>query len=525
MSPQHTDVATGGRWWRRYLFSTDHHVIGIQYGFTALTFLLVGFLFMLLMRWQLAYPGAALQWLGQLFGPNRMPDGIMLPEFYNQLGAMHGTIMVFLGVVPLGVGAFGNYFVPGFIGAEEMAFPRINALSFWTYVLGGVMTLVGFFRPEVGPNSGWTSYPPLAVLASDGQTYWLIGLFLLGVSSMLGAINLITTVVQLRSEGKGFFSLPFFVWAQLISAFLLLLAFPPLQTACVLQLMDRLLDTSFFMPSGLIVSGQILTRSGGGTPILWQHLFWFLAHPEVYVLILPAMGIVSEVLTSSLGRPLHSYRTTVYASIALGFLSMLVWAHHMFLTGMGTVMSGFFQATTMIVSIPSVIIITSLLLTLRGGTYRFTTPLLFALAFLPMFGIGGLTGLPLGLAPTDTHLHDTYYVIGHFHYIVAPGTIFAFFAGIYFWFPKFTGRSMNEILGKIHFWLSFIFMNGVFFPMFIMGLAGVSRRLYDGGAQYAIAQPVLHWNVFSSYSAWALGLAQLFFIVNLFMSLLRRKTR
>jgi cytochrome c oxidase subunit 1 len=288
--------------------------------------------------------------------------------------------------------------------------------------------------------------------------------------------------------------------------------------------MDRLLNTSFFMPSGLIVAGQTLTRSGGGTPILWQHLFWFLAHPEVYVLILPAMGIVSEVLTTSIGRPLHSYRTTVYASIALGFLSMLVWAHHMFLTGMGTVMSGFFQATTMIVSIPSVVIITSLLLTLRGGKFKFNTPLLFALAFLPMFGIGGLTGLPLGLAPTDIHLHDTYYVIGHFHYIVAPGTIFAFFAGIYFWFPKITGRPMNETLGKFHFWLSFVFMNGVFFPMFIMGLAGVSRRLYDGGAQYAIAQPVLHWNVFSSFSAWALGVAQLFFIINLFMSLRGKKT-
>ncbi len=523
MTTHATDLKNPLPWWRRTLVSTDHRVIGIQYGLTSLTFLLLGFLLMLIMRWQLAYPGEAVPWLGRLFGPDRMPEGIMLPEFYNQLGAMHGTIMVFLGVVPLGVGAFGNYLVPGFIGAREMAFPRVNALSFWTYVLGGAAMLAGFARPSGGPSSGWTSYPPLSILATDGQTFWLIGLFLIGISSLLGSINLITTVVQLRAVGMRFFQLPFFVWAQFVSSFLLLLAFPPLQTACVLQLMDRLLNTSFFMPSGLIVSGQTIARSGGGTPILWQHLFWFLAHPEVYVLILPAMGIVAEVLTSSIGKPLHSYRTTVWATIALGILSMVVWAHHMFLTGMGTVMSGFFQATTMIVSIPSVVIITSLLLTLRGGTFKFTTPLLFALAFLPMFGLGGLTGLPLGLAPTDIPLHDTYYVIGHFHYIVAPGTIFAFFAGIYFWFPRITGKVLNETLGKIHFWLTFPLMNGIFFPMFILGLAGVSRRLYDGGAQYAHAQAVVHWNVFISYCAWGLGLAQIIFILNLLVTSLRGK--
>ncbi len=516
-------VRTSLPWWRKSIVSTDHHVIGLQYGFTSLIFLLFGFLLMLVMRWQLAFPGEAVQWLGKLFGPDRMPDGVMLPEFYNQLGAMHGTVMVFLGVVPLGVGAFGNYLVPGFIGAPEMAFPRVNAASFWTYVLGGVAMLIGFAQPSGGPGSGWTSYPPLSVLASDGQTFWLIGLFFIGISSLLGSINLITTVVQLRAAGMGFFQMPFFVWAQLISSFLLLLAFPPLQAACILQLMDRLVGTSFFLPSGLIVAGQTIARSGGGTPILWQHLFWFLAHPEVYVLILPAMGIVAEVVTTSIGKPLHSYRTTVYATIVLGVLSLLVWAHHMFLTGMGTVMSGFFQATTMIVSIPSVIILTSLLLTLRGGTFSFTTPLLFALAFLPMFGLGGLTGLPLGLAPTDIPLHDTYYVIGHFHYIVAPGTIFAFFAGIYHWFPRITGKSMNETLGKIHFWLTFPLMNCIFFPMFILGLAGVSRRLYDGGMQYAHAQGVVHLNVFISYAAWALGIAQLFFIANLVLTIARKR--
>jgi cytochrome c oxidase subunit 1 len=317
--------------------------------------------------------------------------------------------------------------------------------------------------------------------------------------------------------------LPFFVWAQFVTAFLLLLAFPPLEAAGVLQLMDRLAGTSFFLPSGLVVSGQPLGVSGGGSPLLWQHLFWFLAHPEVYVLILPAMGIVAEVIANNTRKPLWGYKSMVYSIIFLGFMSFIVWAHHMFLTGMGTAISTFFQTTTMIISIPSVIILTALLLSLWGGSIRFTTPMLFALAFLPMFAIGGLTGLPLGLNVTDINLHDTYYVIGHFHYVVAPGTLMALFAGIYYWYPKATGRNMNNFLGKLHFWGSLIFLNGVFMPMFIVGLANVSRRLYDGGAQYAHAQGVLHWNEFMSISAWLLGIAQIPFIINFFWSMRKGK--
>jgi heme/copper-type cytochrome/quinol oxidase subunit 3 len=317
-------------------------------------------------------------------------------------------------------------------------------------------------------------------------------------------------------------ALPFFVWSQLIAALLLLLAFPSLQAASILQLLDRVAGTSFFLPSGLVVSGAPLQGlSGGGNPLLWQHLFWFLGHPEVYVLILPAIGIVAEIIAATTGRRPWGYRGMVAAVLFIGLMSMIVWAHHMFLTGMGTALGAFFQVTTMIISIPSVVLITSLMLSLWGGPIRFTPPMLFALAFIPMFGIGGLTGLPLGLAASDVMLHDTWYVVGHFHFLVAPGTVFAIFAGIYYWFPTVTGRTLQHRLGVLHFWGSLVTMTGIFLPMFTLGLRGVNRRLYDAGLQYAHAQDTLGIQVHMTWAAVALGLAQVPFIANLVMTLRR----
>ncbi len=517
----------------KYVFSTDHKVIGIQYGITGLAFLFFGFCLMMMMRWQIAYPGKALPVVGHLLEKmlgDVAAKGMISPDLYNSFGAMHGTIMVFLAVVPLVFGAFGNYVVPLQIGAVDMAFPRVNMASYQAYFIGGIIMLVSFFIPGGAAQAGWTSYSPLAsIIPTDGQTFWLVGMVFLITSSLLGAVNFIVTIIQLRAPGMTWMRLPFFCWSQFVTAFLLLLAFPPLEAAGVMQLMDKVFHTSFFLPTGLAVGGAYANISGGGSPLLWQHLFWFLGHPEVYVLILPAMGIVAEIIANNTRKPLWGYKSLVYSVLILGFLSFIVWAHHMYMTGMGTHIATFFQTTTMIISIPSVVILTCLFLSLWGGSIRFNTPMLFALAFLPMFGIGGLTGLPLGLNFPDLHLHDTYYVIAHFHYVVAPGTIFALFAGVYFWFPKATGRMMNEFWGRVHFWLSLVFMNAIFQPMFAQGMAGMLRRMSDGGANYSLAKvpdaigglsdSIMYCNTTISIAAWCLGLAQLPFIFNFFWSI------
>ncbi|MDP6904683.1 MAG: cbb3-type cytochrome c oxidase subunit I [Verrucomicrobiota bacterium] len=520
--------------WRKYIFSHDHKVIGIQYGFSGLFFLLFGFFLVIIMRWQMAYPGSPVPLVGdglEAVMGKPAEGGIVSSQLYNMFGAMHGTIMVFMGVVPVAFGGFGNYFVPLQIGAPDMAFPRLNMASFWLFFLACTTMCVSFVIPGGPAQAGWTAYSPLATtIPTHGQTIWLIGMVLMITASLLGAVNFLATVIQLRAPGMSWLRLPFFVWTQFITAFLLLLAFPPLEAAGILQLMDKVLDTSFFIPTGLMVSGKELDNSGGGNPLLWQHLFWFLGHPEVYVLLLPPIGIITEVIANNTRKPIWGYKYMVGSVLVLGFVSFFVWAHHMYLTGMGTTISSFFQTTTMIISIPSVIILSCLLVTLWGGAIRINTPMLFALAFLPMFGIGGLTGLPLGISATDITLHDSYYVIGHFHYVVAPGVLFGLFAGLYYWFPKITGKVMNEALGRIHFWSTLIFMNVVFLPMFAQGMAGMSRRMSDGGATYALknnpdvtvgafSDLIMDLNVYITAGAICLGFAQIPFIINLFISL------
>lgn len=504
---------------QKYVFSLDHKVIGLQYLITSLCFLLFGFGLMLVMRWSIAYPGSPIPLLGRFLSPELAPNGVISGEFYNSLGAMHGTIMVFLGIVPLAVGAYGNYLLPLQIGAPDMAFPRMNMMSYWTFLPGGVIMLASFFLPGGPAQSGWTSYPPLSII-NPGQTVWIVGMIFLITSSLLGSINFLVTALNMRAPGMTLGRLPVFCWAQIVTSVLLLLAFPPLEAAAVLQFMDRVFHTSFYMPKDIVILGQAYQGSGGGQPLLWQHLFWFLAHPEVYVLVLPPMGIVAEIIANNTRKPLHGYKTLVGSMIAIGVMSFLVWAHHMFVSGMSPVLGNFFLVTTMIISVPSVAILTCLIFSLRGGSIRYNVPMLFALAFLPLFGIGGLTGLPLGLTVTDIYLHDTYYVIAHFHFVVVTGSIIALMGGVYYWFPKWYGRKMNDTLGLVHFWGSVACMVGIFTPMLLTGLAGQSRRLYDPTAQLhnLPGQPL---NVLSTYFAYGLALFQLPFIYNFFHSMFR----
>lgn len=494
-----------------------HSHIALGYVLSSALMLLLAFLIVLLMRWQLAYPGSPVPLIARFFGASHpwMPGGVLLPNFYNQLTGMHGTLMIFLAVVPMLVGGFGLYLVPLMTGTGRLAFPKLSLAGLVFHLLGAVLIVGSFFAAEGPASNGWTSYAPLSVIDLGGQTWWLLGIAAVYFSSLCISINLIVTIVNYRTPGMALMQMPFFLWTQLTTALLLVLAFPPLLAAAIMQLMDRLRGTSFFVPEGLVVNGAALERAGGGSAILWQHLFWFLAHPEVYVLLLPAFGIVAEIITTNARRPLHGYRWMVVSLWVLSVLSMLVWAHHMFLTGMGVAMSSFFQATTVIISLPSIAIGMGLLLTLWGGRIRYTTAMVFAVGFLPMFALGGFTGLPLALGATNVPLHDTNYVVGHFHYIAAPGILFALFAGIYHWMPRLTGRKLHHGLGMVHFWLTLLGMNGVFMPMLLQGLAGVNRRLYDGGMSYSHSAEV-HWlQVASTHSAFLLGAAQVVFLVNL----------
>lgn len=496
--------------------------LGLAYALSSALFLLAAFGLALWIRWQLAWPEGAVPGLLAAFGDQRAPGGRMLPELYNQLGAVHGTMMVFFGVVPLSLSGLGLWLVPRKLGSAGLAFPRTLVAGFLCHVAGGVLLLASLWAPGGAAQAGWTSYPPLSFLGGDGQSWWLVALLLAAVAALTVSVSLLVTAVQRRAKGLAAADVPFSVWALGVGAFLELLALPPFALGVLLQLSDRHLGTAFFLPADLVVGGQVLEQgAASGSPILWQHLFWFLAHPEVYVLILPGLAIVAEVYQVHARSRLWGRRVAIGSLLFLGVVSFLVWAHHMFLTGMGPELAAFFQVTTMLVSVPSVVIGTSLLLTLWGGEIRFTPPMLFALAFLPLFALGGLSGLPLGMAASDVHLHDTTYVVGHFHFLVGTGTLFALFAGVYHWLPRWCGRRPSRLLAQLHFWPTLLGMSGVFAHMMIQGLGGMPRRLYDGGAAFARLADLLPLHDAATQSALLLAVAQVPFLLNLAWTPLR----
>jgi len=495
---------------RHYVFSTDHKMIGRQFLFMGLSFMLLGGLLALLVRWELAWPETAVPLMHWVPEPT-MYDGVIPPDTYNAFFTMHATIMIFFVVMPILVGCFGNFLIPLMIGARDMAFPVINMLSFWIAAIASVIMLAGFFVPGGHAAAGWTSYAPLSAKevytgVGMGQDLWIVSLIVLGVSSLLGSINYITTVINMRAPGMTFFRLPLVIWALFITAILLLLALPVLTAALAMLLFDRTLGTSFFLPEG------------GGQLIMWQHLFWFFGHPEVYILILPAMGIASDILAVFARKPIFGYRAMAFSIIAIAFLSWIVWGHHMFVSGMNPTLGMAFMTSTMVIAVPSAIKTFNWLGTLWGGNIHFRVPMLHALAFVSMFVIGGLSGIYMANTPVDIFIHDTYFIVAHIHYVVFGGSIFGIFGAINYWFPKMFGRMMNETLGKIHFWGTLIFFNGTFFPMHILGVGGHMRRIYNP-TQYEFLLPLQHWNVFITVSAILLGLFQIVFAVNFFYSL------
>jgi cytochrome c oxidase subunit 1 len=495
---------------RKYVFSTDHKVIGCQFLIMSLMFLLIGGLLAMLIRWQLGWPGLAVPG-GAILGEAKAPGGIILPEFYNSLVTMHGTFMIFFAIMPLLVGVFGNWLIPLHIGAADMAFPRLNMASFWTAVPAGTIMLASFFVTGGASASGWTAYAPLSASPElsgvyMGQKLWCVSLIVLGFASLMGAVNYITTIVNMRAPGMKWMRLPLPIWALFITAILVLLAIPVLTGALILLLFDQTIGTAFFLPAE------------GGQPLMWQHLFWYFGHPEVYILILPAMGITSEVLSNGARKPIFGYKFMVYALVSIAFLGWIVWGHHMFQSGMNPLLGATFMTSTMIIAVPSAIKVFNWLGTLWRGDIHFHTPMLNALAVVAMFVIGGLSGVFMASTPVDIYIHDTYFIVAHIHYVLFGGSLFAIFAGIYFWFPKFFGRMLNPTLGKIHFVLTFVFYNLVFFPMHNLGLNGMMRRLYDPN-QYEYLAPHQPMNTFISVSALLLGAAQLIFMFNFLWSL------
>jgi cytochrome c oxidase subunit 1 len=498
---------------RRRIFSTDHKVIAKQFLFLGLAFLAVGGAMALLIRWQLGNPGRAVPGVGRiLFGRS---GGVISPAAYTSLFTMHGTIMIFFAVTPILIGGFGNFCVPLLIGARDMAFPTLNMLSFWTMAAATGTLVASFFVPQGAPQAGWTAYATLSTAIGTpgvGQTLWVVAIYLNGSASIMGAVNYITTIIRERAPGMGYFRMPITVWGFLLTSVLQALFVPVLAAAMVLLFFDRVFGTQFFIAGA--------TVKGGGDPILYQHLFWLFGHPEVYILILPAWGIVSDLLAFFARKPAYGYYITVYALIGIVVLSSVVYGHHMFTTGMSPLLGESFMVLTMIISVPTVLLFVNWLGTIWRGALRLQAPMLYCLGLVFTFAIGGLTGLFLADVVADVYLHDTYFVVGHFHLIMAAALLLATFAAITFWFPKMFGRMMSERLGKLHFWLTIVMLNLVFCGQLALGYAGMQRRLYDPSV-YEILRPLYPLNRLISQIAFFLVCAQLIFVWNFFWSLFR----
>ena len=447
--------------WQKYVFSTDHKIIGMQYMFTGMVMALIGGYFAYTFRMQLAFPGAEV-----------LGFGTVSPHEYNSLVTNHGTIMIFWVAMPVLLATFGNFLIPLMIGCDDMVFPRLNRLSYQIFLLSAIVLIASFFVAGGGFGGAWTAYPPLSAQAKYnmtqyGATLWLIAVALEFVAFLLGGINFITTLMNSRAKGMKMYDIPIVLWMIVLASILFMASVGPLIAGAVMLLFDQTLGTGFFDPAQ------------GGDPILWQHLFWFFGHPEVYVVLLPAMGIVAEVITVFSRKKLFAYKTVLYTAFATGVLSFFVWAHHQFIAGIDPRMANIFAVTTLLISIPIAEMLFVYIATLYGGSIRLTAAMLFALSFLAAFLIGGVTGIFLGASGADIYFHDTYFVVAHFHYTFFPIAILAVFAGLYYWFPKMFGRHMSETLGKIHFWGTFIPFNIIFLPLFFLGAAGQHRRIYS----------------------------------------------